>query len=339
MGCVPDYERHDWLARRVESPLDPSRRIVDAHHHLWDRPGSRYLAGELTTDAAVSHRVTHSVFVECSSAYDEHGPPHMAPVGETRFVVDQAAQARQLGEISISAIVGHADLARGDAAGEVLDAHIEAGQGLFRGVRHGTNWSPHADVKNGHHHPNPGLLGEDAFRNGVRQLAQRGLSFDAWLYFDQLLELADLANAVPDCAIVLDHLGGPLGIGPHAARRDEMREMWRAGLQAVAKCPNVTLKVGGIGMEHYFGTDWASRDAPPSSEEVADHWREIVTFAIDTFGPHRCMFESNFPVDRQTLPYGVLWNTFEILAAPYDEHEQADLFMGAAARAYRIDVS
>lgn len=332
---MASYERHEWLARRVEEAIDPDQRIVDPHHHLWNRDGSVYLASELVADTRAAHNVTHTVFVECSASYDSQATAAMAPVGETRFVVEQADAAAGAGTC-IAAIVGHADLTLGAELPDVLAAHVEAGDGLFRGVRHGVNWSPHHDVKNGHHNPSPNQLAAPAFRDGVRQLAARGLSFDAWLYFDQLTELAEMANAIPECTIVVNHLGGPLGIGPHASTRAEMREHWRIGITSIANCPNAVIKVGGIGMEHYFGTPWADLDAPPSSEQVAEYWSDMVRFAIDSFGPDRAMFESNFPVDRQTLPYTVLWNAFQIMASEYSDMERNDLFAGTADRVYRI---
>lgn len=332
------YERHEWLARRAEAAIDPDRPIIDPHHHLWDRNGSTYLAVELTADAAASHNITHTVFVECSSAYDESSTSELSPVGETKFVVQQAGEAKQLGGPHIAAIVGHADLLLGSAVEDVLAAHAVTGQGLFRGVRHGTNWSPYDSVKNGHHDPSQHLLADPTFREGVSKLGEMGFSFDAWLYFDQITELAGLARDVPECTMVLDHLGGPLGIGPHATARAEMAEVWRNGITDVATCESVVLKVGGLGMEHYFGTPWVEQAAPPSSEEVAAYWSDTVHFAIDAFGPSRCMFESNFPVDRQTLPYTVLWNAFQILASPYSATEQDELFFGTAARTYSIAV-
>jgi len=329
------YERHEWLGQRVEEAIDPNQHIVDPHHHLWDRDGSTYLAPELIVDTRASHNVTHTVFVECNASYDADADAAFAPVGETRFVAEQAAAVTRT-DTRIAAIVGHADFTLGPQLDDVLAAHVDAGDGLFRGIRHGVNWSPFDDVKNGHHNPEQHQLAAPGFRDGVRRLAAKDLSFDAWLYFDQLVELADLARAIPECTIVVNHLGGPLGIGPHATHRAEMQETWRAGIAAVAACPNVVLKVGGIGMEHYFGTPWTGLDAPPSSEQAADYWSDMVRFAIDMFGPHRAMFESNFPVDRQTLPYTVLWNAFQIMASGYTESERHDLFAATAARTYRI---
>lgn len=330
------YERHDWLRLRVEEPIDATRPIVDAHHHLWYRAASTYLAPELGADTTGSHNVTHTVFVECSSAYDGSGPTELRPVGETRFVAAEAARLAELGPTQLGAIVSFADMRLGDAVEDVLAAHEAAGAGLFRGVRHGVNWSASSEVKNGHHDPTSGLMADAQFRRGVMTLGRLGFSFDAWSYFDQLGELADLARAVPDCTFVLNHLGGPLGIGPHARDRAAMRSAWAAGMASVAACPNVVVKVGGIGMDHYFGMGWAELAAPPPSEAVAAYWADIVHRIVELFGPDRCMFESNYPVDRQTLPYPVLWNAFQILAEQYDGAEQDSLFRATAARVYRI---
>lgn len=331
------YERHEWLARRVETAHDPDQAIIDPHHHLWHRDDSSYLAAQLHGDTSASHNVTHTVFVECSAAYDDNAAPEFAPVGETTFVADQAAAMRELGASELAAIVGFANLTLGEALDDVLRAHIQAGQGLFRGIRHGANWSPHDNVKNGHHNPAAHLLLDPAYQAGVRRLAAHDLSLDAWQYFDQLGELAQLAHAVPECTIIVNHLGAPLGIGPHATKRDDMLDIWRTGLAGVAASPNTVLKVGGIGMEHYFGTSWSGLEAPPSSDQVAHFWHDEVSFAIDQFGPDRCMFESNYPVDRQTLPYTVLWNAFQILASQYSDDEQVALFAGTASRSYRIE--
>ncbi|MFT5269345.1 MAG: L-fuconolactonase [Acidimicrobiales bacterium] len=333
---VANYDRHEWLTRRQETAIDADRPIIDPHHHLWDREGSTYLSAELGRDTQVSHNVKHTVFVECSSAYDEGSSAALAPVGETRFAAAQAEEAQRRNGPMIAGIVGHADMSLGEGVDDILVQHEQAGAGLFRGIRHGTNWSPHRAVKNGHHEPGPGLLLDPTFQAGVRRLGLMGHSFDAWLYFDQLHELATLAQSVPECAIVVDHLGGPLGIGPHAAERADMVRLWRDGIVRIASCPNVMLKIGGLGMEHYFGSNWAGYDTPPSSDEVAAFWHDMVHVAIDSFGPSRCMFESNFPVDRQTLPYTVLWNSFEILAASYNQAEQHELFFGTANRFYRL---
>ena len=332
-----DLDRHDWLAKRYEEADDPHRRIIDPHHHLWDRGGSTYLADQLLADTTSTHKVTHTVFVECLSKYDRTAPEPMQPVGETAFVAREAAAAEAQGTTQIAGIVSFADLSLGEAVEEVLVAHEEAAGGLFRGVRHATAWNAHDDIPAAHTGATEGLMSEPAFRAGVAALGLRGHSFDAWLYHDQLGELAALARAIPDASIILDHLGAPLAIGPYRGHRAAVEAAWKTAMSDVAACPNVTLKLGGIGMDHYFDLGWVDRDIPPGSDEVADRWRDPVRWCIDTFSPERCMFESNYPVDRQSLTYPVLWNAFQKIATPYSEEEQDLLFWGTAQRVYRLE--
>jgi predicted TIM-barrel fold metal-dependent hydrolase len=327
-------DRFDWLARRHEEPVDPERVIVDPHHHLWDRGGSRYGAEELHADAIAGHNVVETVFVECMSKYDRSAPTHLAPVGETRYVAAEAARADALGGPRIGGIVGFADLMLGPAVEEVLVAHEEAGAGRFRGIRHATAIDD--SVGTSHTDPAPAMMLTPEFRAGLRALAARGHSFDAWLFHPQLPELVDLARAVPEATIVLDHLGAPLGVEAWAGRRDEVDETLRSSLQEVAACPNVVMKVGGVGMDFYYGTGWTTLDAPPSSDDVVARWGDLIRWTIDVFGPDRCMFESNFPVDRETLPYTVLWNAFQKIGVGYTADEQDELFAGTARRTYRL---
>ena len=336
-----DLNRIEWLARRREAAVDPDRMIVDPHHHLWDghqwrgRLGT-YLAPELLEDLTGSHNVVKTVFVDCMSNYETDCTEHLRPVGETEFVAEQADYLDAAGGPTIAGIVSHADLMRGDAVEEVLAAHDVAGRGRFRGIRHATGWDVSDEVRNSHSRPFEHMMRTEEFRAGARRLARMGFSFDAWLFHPQLPDLAALAGAVPELTIVLNHLGGPLGVGPYAHDRDRGRADWKASMRSVAAHPNVVLKVGGIGMDIYYGMGWASRDAPPGSEEVAAYWGDDVLFCIDTFGPDRCMFESNFPVDRQTLPYPVLWNALQVMAAGYSDAEQENLFSGTATRIYRL---
>ena len=334
-----ELDRFEWLALRNEPAMNPEQPIVDPHHHLWNRGGSMYLATELLADTGSTHNVTHTVFVECRSKWDRDADQAMAPVGETRFVAGEAAEMSERDGADIGAIVSHADLSLGEAVGEVLAAHDAAGAGLFRGIRHATPWDPDPEPHNAHTGGAEHMMQTPEFHAGARTLASMGFSFDSWLYHTQIGELVELAQAVPELSIILDHLGGPIGVGSYASRSDEVRASWREAMQAAASCDNIVLKVGGIGMDNVYGTGWSALDAPPSSEEVAAYWSDDVRWCIDTFGPSRCMFESNFPVDRQSLPYSVLWNAMQIMADGYSDAEQAELFADTAARTYKIEMS
>ena len=328
-----------WLGLVREDVLDPEQPIVDPHHHLWDHPGSRYLLDELLSDTGSGHRVVATVFVECMSMYRAGGPEALRPVGETEFVDGVAAQSAsgRYGETRVAAaIVGFADLTLGDTVDEVLEAHLAAARARFRGIRHAAGFDPHDDVRNSHTNPPKGLLGMPRFRDGVRRLARHRLTFDAWLYHHQIPELTDLARACPEVTIVLDHFGGPLGIGPYAGQRAEIFGQWKKDIADLARCPNVAVKLGGINMA-VNGFGWHRRDRPPTSEELVAATGDYYVHTIDRFGPDRCMFESNFPVDKVSCSYVVLWNAFKRIAARFSPAERSALFHDTAARVYRLE--
>jgi L-fuconolactonase len=328
-------DRQEWPGLTKEAPLDPERRIIDAHHHLWDLGGvSKYLAEDLLRDTRSGHNVTETVYVECHSFYRKTGPKPLLPVGETEFVVEQALASEGRGTQVAAGIVAFADLRLGEAVEEVLTAHEAAGEGRFRGIRQGATWDADLRVRLGSR-TSPELLAEEGFRRGVACLGHHGYSFDAWLYHPQLAQLPDLARTCGKTTIVLNHMGGPLGVGPYR-NRDEVRSHWRAGMAMVAACPNVFVKLGGIGMDYKFGTGWSDRDRPPGSDEVARWWGEDIRWCLDTFGPDRCLFASNYPVDRQSMSYSVLWNAFKKMVAGYTPEEQDAVFAGTAGRVYRI---
>ena len=331
-------DRDQWLAQVKEDILEPDLPICDPHHHLWDHPGRRYLIDELIADTGSGHNVTSTVFVECMSMYRADGPAAMRPVGETEFVGGVAAMSRsgRYGPTRVAAgIVSFADLTLGEGVGPVLDAHIAASP-RFRGIRHAAGWDASDQVRNSHTNPPPGLYGDGGFRRGFAELARRGLSFDAWLYHPQIPELTSLARAFPDTTIILDHFGGPLGIGPYENRRKEVFTFWRGAIRELAGCPNVVAKLGGLVMPlNGFGFHRGER--PATSAELVDATRDWHLHAIDCFGPARCMFESNFPVDKASCSYHVLWNSFKRIAAGFGAGDKAALFHDTAARAYRLD--
>lgn len=337
MPLVTDAEHLAWLDRVQEPILEPALPICDPHHHLWDRDGSRYLLHELLADLGSGHNVVSTVFIECSAMYRAGGPEALRPVGETEFVNGVAAMSASGGYGPIRAcagIVGFADLLLGDAVVEVLEAHLAASS-RFRGIRHAAGFDPSSEVRNSHTNPPAGLYGRDDFRRGFARLAALGLSFEAWQYHHQLPEVTELARAFPDTTIILNHFSGPLGIGPYEGQAEAIFARWREDLAELARCPNVVAKLGGLVMP-INGFGFHKRREPPTSEELAAATGNWYRHALECFGVDRCMFESNFPVDKASCSYAVLWNSFKRLTAAFSASEKAELFRATAERVYRI---
>ena len=336
---------NDWLALTTEPTLEPEIPICDPHHHFWDFriervPYQRYLLHELAADVNSGHNVRSTVFVEARSMYRSEGREEMRPVGEVEFVQGMAAASASglYGPCrAAAAIVGHANLNLGDRVEPVLEALQAASPNRFRGIRHSVTWDPHPEIEVTSAHRMEGQLASRDFRAGARVLARMGLSLEGWLYFPQLPELADFAKAVPDVTIILNHIGGLLRFGPYANRDDEVLATWRRGIAAVADCPNVNVKLGGIGMPR-TGFDWHARNVPIGSEELAESMAPFMTYCIEQFGPDRCMFESNFPVDKVSYSYNVMYNAFKRLSSDYSAAERAAMFHDTAVAVYRIDV-
>lgn len=302
-------------------------RICDAHHHLWSRPASHYVVDDLRADLLTVPQVTRTVFVECGAWYRETGPGHLRSVGETEWVAANTTAVTQ-------AIVGATDLRLGTLAAEALDAHVDAGQGRFRGIRQMATWDASPLIKPTDPDPGPSLLLDPDFRRGFAALARRGLSFDAWVFFPQLPEVVDLARAFPDATIVLDHIGGPIGVGPYTDRGAVVAR-WQDLMVDVAACPNVVVKLGGIGMPIY-GLGWHKRPTPPTAEEVAASWRDPIRWCIEHLGVGRCLFESNFPVDRFSIDYPTVWAVFDLVTTDLLTTERAALFHDTACAVYRL---
>jgi predicted TIM-barrel fold metal-dependent hydrolase len=332
--------RQDWLDRRKEEILEPNLPIVDPHHHLWDRADWRYLLDELRADTDSGHNILATVFVQARAMLRASGPAEMRHVGETEFVNGVAAMSASgiYGRTRHCAgIVGHADLTLGARVEPVLEAHMRAGGDRFRGIRHITAWDADGSIRNPAYGPPQGLLGERTFREGFAVLGRLGLSFDAWLYHPQIGELADLARAFPETRIVLDHVGGPIGIGAYAGRHKEILPGWVASIRALAACPNVFVKLGGLGMR-MGGFGFHEQPEPPSSEALAAAWRPYIETSIEAFSASRCMFESNFPVDKGSYSYPVFWNACKLLTQDASAAEKTDLFSATAARFYRLEL-
>lgn len=328
---------NQWLDQLREDVIDAGREICDPHHHLWDHDLNAYLLPELLADIGQGHNVVSTVFVECGSMYSASVDKAMAPVGETEFVNGIAAMSAsgQYGLAKLCAgIVSYADLTLGDDVGPVLDAHMVASP-RFRGIRHAAGWDASEAIRNSHTKPTENLFLEEKFQRGFAQLEKRGLSFDAWLYHPQITDLTVLAKAFPKVTIVFDHFGGPLGIGPYSGKGEEIFNQWQKDVAQLATCPNVVAKLGGIVMPiNGFGLH--KRDMPPSSDEIVATTGRYHDYAIKVFGPERCMFESNFPVDKQSCSYHVLWNAFKKIAQKYTQADQQWLFHDAASQAYRL---
>jgi L-fuconolactonase len=331
--------RPDWLAKVQEDIIEPELPIIDPHHHLWhDRPSGRYLLEELIADLTSGHNVVATVFLQCGWMYRKDGPVDFRPVGETEAVnaVSVLSGRGAYGKSRACAgIVGFADL-RSAELDAVLDAHIAAGGGHFRGIRHIAAWDD-AIVPTTSVVPPPGLLRDPAFVRGVQRLGQRGLTYDAWLYHPQLKDLLDVARAAPKTAMVIDHVGGPLGCGLYRSRRGEVFTEWRDDMKNLAGCPNVHVKLGGLAMP-VNGFDYHENPLPPTSAQIADDWKQWIGTCIELFGPERCMFESNFPVDKGMCSYPVLWNAFKRIASGASAAEKAALFHDTAARSYQLSV-
>jgi len=328
---------NEWLAKVQEDIIEADRPICDPHHHLWDHDLNPYLLPELLADVGSGHNVESTVFVECSSMYRFDGPRALAPVGETEFVNGVAAMTASGYYGSFRAcegIVSFADLTLGAEVGPVLDTHIQA-SGRFRGIRHAAGWDSADSIRNSHTHPPEGLLMRDDFRAGFAELERRNLTFDAWLYHPQIPELTDLARCFPNVTIIFDHFGGPLGIGPYDGQSESVFKQWCNDVAELALCPNVNPKLGGLLMP-LNGAKWHKGELPATSTEIVDASSRYHLKAIELFGPERCMFESNFPVDKRSCSYHVLWNAFKKMTADFTAGDKDLLFRDTARRVYKL---
>jgi L-fuconolactonase len=331
--------REDWLRLTDEPVLEPGLPIVDPHHHLWQRGKDSYLLPELLADTGSGHDIRGTIFVQCGEMYRAGGPAEEQPLGETEFVTGVAAMSasgRHGPTRACAGIIGMVDLTLGDKVDALLEAHRAIAGTRFCGIRNRTAWHPSPEVTSNLVSPPPGPLESPAFVEGARRLARHGLPLDVWCYHTQLPHVIVLARAVPELTIVVDHVGGPLGIGPFAGRQAEVFPEWKQRMLALAALPNVTVKLGGLTM-YVSGFDFHRRAKPPGSEELAQTWRPYIETCMEAFGANRCMFESNFPVDKGMCSYLVLWNALKRLAAGASAEEKTALFAGTAMRVYRLD--
>jgi len=342
----------------TEAILEPDLPIIDPHHHLWDLrpmlgmfpephhpfiaaviPNAYYTFDELRAHLTSGHNIIGTVYMECGAFYNGAYGDALKTVGEVEFVNGVAAQSAcgLYGPSRYCAgIVGHADLTRGTAAGEVLDALRAAAPRRFKGIRHAAAWDADPNVLGAPFHHPQGLYRDATFRDGFAELGKRGLTFDAWLLEPQLPDLIDLARAFPDQPICLDHVGTPVGHASYKGTLPERFDVWRGNIRELAKCENVVVKLGGLAMA-FCALPEEGPAAGYGSEALADLWRPYIETCIEAFGASRAMFESNYPVDYWGADYAVLWNTFKRLASGASDGEKASLFAGTAARFYGLE--
>ena len=332
-------ERADWYARTLEEIIEPGLAICDAHHHLWDHgPGKRYLLEEISQDAASGHRIVSTIFCECRREYRKHGPEELKPVGETVFM-DELAERSASGQSGAArvahGIISYADFRLGARVTQTLEAHLAASPRHFRGIRHMTRWHEAAEEMDIPPRSSKDLMADATWREGFARLRDYRLPFDAWFVFTQYDELVDLARAFPEQLIVINHIGGVSGSGPYLGKGDAVMQAWRRGVERAAACPNVFMKLGGLGQPR-CGFGWERRETPPGSAQLAEAYAPYYLHCIEQFGPGRCMFESNFPVERASCSYHVLWNAYKRIASGFSAQEKALLFHYTAARVYRL---
>ena len=330
-----------WYAQVTEEIIEPERPMVDPHHHLWTASkwtkGAPYLLDEFWADTESGHNIQKTVFIECRTSYRQTGPDHLKPVGETEFVSDLATQSAEAGsgKAVVSGIISHADMTLGDALNEVLEAHEKAGRGLFRGIRHLGAHHPRPDEAFEALLRGPGLFLREDFQAGVRLLGQRGHTFETSYYHTQSRDFPALIEAAPETTIILDHFGIPLGAGSYRDQREAIFKQWQADMAALAEYPNVYAKLGGLAMpDNGFG--WHEAAKPPTSEDFVAAQKRYYLHTIECFGVERCLFESNFPVDKVSISYAVLWNAFKKMVADFSDDEKQSLFYGTAAKVYRL---
>jgi len=331
-----------WIARsRREQALEPDLPIIDPHHHLWDDDRGPYMLRELLADIGGGHNVRATVFIECRTHYRAGGPEAERPLGEVEFVNGIAAMSASGGygpTRVAAAIVGHADLRLGARVQDVLEKQIALTGGRMKGIRWSFPWDASDVGKHVSRYVEPGITRNPTWREGYAVLGKMGLTYEGWCYHPQIPELTALARAYPDVNIILNHVGGFLGVGPYAGRKAEEFQRWKRSIVELATCPNVVVKLGGLAML-IFGFDLHLQENPPSSELLAETWKPFIETCIDAFSPERCMFESNFPVDKQSCDYTACWNAFKRLSAGASASEKTAMFSGTAARIYRIDMT
>lgn len=328
-----------WLNQHVEEVIDPDRRIIDPHHHLWrKRFGQDYLLPELWQDTGSGHCIEQTVFIECRAFYDKGATAERRSLGETKTIAEMARQSQQSGRTPIGGIVVNVDLRLGSDRAhltELLKAHQEIAGESMKGIRFAGAHDVDPDNLVIALQADPDLYRQPGFQKGVQLLGELGLTYDTWHYHHQMGDFIQLAQSVPDTTLILDHFGTPLGTGRFQSQRDAIFQQWKKDIATLARCQNVVLKLGGLAMpDNGFG--WHEQEAPADASQLLREQGKYYQHAIECFGPERCMFESNFPVDRLSISYRSLWNAYKRLVADFSESDKHALFYGTAARVYQL---
>jgi L-fuconolactonase len=326
-------------AGRDEPILEPDLPIIDSAHHLFDRPALRYMFDDYLADVRAGHRIVASIYVETLAFTRPDGPELLRPLGEVEFANGVGAMSASgvYGDCRIcAAIVGHADLRFGEQVGELLDRSLALAPERFRGVRQITiDDESDAPFRYVTTRPARGIMKHPKFRAGLREVARRGLSFDVAAFHHQLGEVAELADAFPDTQLVINHVGQGMAMDLDAQGRAAVFEQLRVALRDLGRRPNVTCKIGGMGLP-FWGFGFEQRTEPVGYLELAAAWKPLVEMAIEAFGADRCMMESNYPPDGRAAGFVPLWNALKHIVRDASADEKADLFHRTAARVYRL---
>ena len=315
----------------------PDVPIIDPHHHLWPGPGQPFLLPDFVARIDDGLRLEATVYVECRTMYRRHGPKALRSLGETEFASAIAAMSASgaHGPTGVCAgIVAFADLRLGRDVGGVIEAHRRAAGGRLKGVRFATAHDPHPRVRS--YVDAPGLLADGGVREGIAVLASEGLVLDVWVFHHQIGEVAAVADAFPDLIVVLDHMAAPLSVPPYDGARGRAMAVWGKAMAELARRPNVRVKLGGLGMK--MTSQGAHRLTPGAgTDDLAALWRPLIIPCIEWFGPDRCMFESNAPMDFASACYGRIWRAFARLCAQASADDKALLFHRTARATYLTD--
>ena len=334
--------RQEWLNQHIEDPISPNIPIIDPHHHLWDVGFGRYYIEELLEDINSSgHNILSTVYIMSSSntkIYSKDGLEEFKPLTEIEFATSEGKRADLIpnNRVKVNAsIVGSVDLTYGNKLQPVLEKAVNISEGRLKGIR--MLLASHTDprISSGAVKSDLGLMLHPNFIDGAKCVQDANLSLDFWIYHTQLNEMEKIARALPDLTIILNHIGGPIHIGEYEGKQAATHREWRSAMMRLSRIPNINVKLGGLGMA-VNGAKFHNSKFPPNSVQLSDVWKPWIYETIDMFGFDRCMFESNFPVDKGSCSYGALWNAFKILAKDMSDDEINKLFSKNAAKIYKI---